>query len=64
MNMHISANVGLQAHILFRLNFSPEFVTFWGVTREEFGQRPRMKNCDMEGGEVKNIDFLSEILFE
>ena len=47
--MHISVNVGPKVHILFQLIFSPEFVTFWGVTR---------------GRESRTKDFLSDILFE
>ena len=42
--MHISHmhNLGPTAHILFRLIFGSEFVTFWYVTWGEGGQKYRL----------------------
>ena len=57
--MHILANVEAKVHILFLLIFSPEFVTFGGVT---MGEGANTKDDKMWHKEAP-IDFLSDILF-
>ena len=57
------ANVGPKVHILFQIIFRPNFVSFWGETR---GKGSKNKDDKVWHGVrgVKNIDFLSDILFE
>ena len=61
--MHISANVGHKFHILFRHIFSPECVTFRGITREGGVKDQGLQSVTLVEGSQK-YRYLSEILFE
>ena len=63
VKMLISANTGLKVYIKLRLFFISEFVTFWGVTRGKGVQDKRWQSVRWGRG-IKNIDFLSNKLFE
>ena len=61
--MLILASMGPKVHIEFRLIFGPESVPFLGCDMGGGVPRQKMTKCDMGGEVVKNIDFLSDILF-
>ena len=54
-NSHISANLGTKVHIISRLIFSSEFVTFWGATRGEGIQDQRWQNVTFGRGSKTSI---------